>query len=160
MYWRSNEAAAQELRVCVPIRSCRYFMRILLTLLAKIFVGTRFFSPYSDASSVLPNLADVALHEKARYIIGRICRSSFDALPDPMFAVVVAVWRRPWIVFVATDASNSAVVFSLFFYAIHHFHLDRLCFGTFIISFVASSAFPTCLNCVVGNSNDGFGEGF
>jgi hypothetical protein len=158
MNWQPNEAVFQTIENYVPIRSGKYFVKVLFTTFTEVLVGTCVFPHNSDASTVLPDLANVALHKKAGQFLRNICKCNhrfFDALSYTMFAVLVAGWRRAWIILVAADASNGAIFLYVLFCAIRHLDFDRLYLRSLIVSFVASSAFSTCLNGIFGDSDDG-----
>jgi hypothetical protein len=72
-----------------------------------------------------------------------------------VLAVVVAEGWWAWVLVISTDTANGAIVLSIFFCAIRHLSLDCYYFRSFVIFFVASSAFSTCLNSIVWEGGDG-----
>jgi hypothetical protein len=97
-------------------------MQVLAALLAKIFVGARFFSHDPDTAAVLPDLADVALHKQPSGIIGDVGREErilAEGVLEAVFGVFVK-GRGALVFLVAANAANGLVLFLIIAVAVRH----------------------------------------
>jgi hypothetical protein len=97
-------------------------MQILTTLLAEILVGARFFCHDPNTTTMLPYLADVALHEQAGGIVRNIGREKWIE-PKSMLETVLGVlveWRRALVLVVAAHAANGFVLVLVITVAVRH----------------------------------------
>lgn len=96
-------------------------MEILAAFLAKIFIWGALFGHDTDTSTVLPDLANVALHEKSRDIVSNV-NCAIDLIFFGFFGLFGDTLRR-WrsgIVVKAAYAADSLIIF-LDLVAIAHF---------------------------------------
>lgn len=61
--------AAQKQERSLPIAGYVYFVQVFSALLTVVFIRCRVLTHNSDASTVLPDVADITLHEQPRHII-------------------------------------------------------------------------------------------
>ena len=115
-------------------------MQIFATLLAKILIRACFLGHDADAGTVLPDLANVALHKEAGCIVGDIGLKDgidLEALLGTAPPGVLVQGRRARVVVEAADAADGLV---LLFNIINAAHIDGFCFGHGFGSFRVSSS--------------------
>jgi hypothetical protein len=111
-------------------------VKIFATLFAKVFVRALFFALNSNAETMLPNFAGIALNEYSCEIFRNICfreRCNFTRVFDALFAVFFVNGGWAWIFVEAADAANRFVILDQFVCTVDHFY--RVLFGRFILIF-------------------------
>lgn len=106
----------------LPIARRPELMQILATLLAEVFVGTRFFGHDPNTTAVLPDLANVALYKQASGIVRNISREK-GVEPEGMLKAMLRVfveWRRPLVLVVPADAAHGLVLVLVIAVAVRH----------------------------------------
>lgn len=104
-------------------------MQIFATLLAKILIWARFLGHDADAGTVLPDLANVALHKEASCIVRDIGLEDWiniEALLGTAPPGVLVQGRGAGVVVEAADAADG---FVLLFNIINTAHTDGFWFG-------------------------------
>lgn len=97
-------------------------VEVLTTFFAEVLVGGALLCENTDASAVLPDLADVALYEEARDFLGQL-----DASEEVGFGILLPVLgilfegRRPWVFLGAADAADRLVVLLQLVVGVCHF---------------------------------------
>ena len=103
----------------LPIRCRGNPVQVLATLLTKVFLRTHRLVQDSNTTSVLPNLTDVALYEKASGVFRKDhggYRNSFwisIELRGCLSSVSIR-GRKPWVFLVTADAACHFLFFDLF----------------------------------------------
>lgn len=98
----------------LPIWRCEYLVKVAPTLLTKVLFWTRLLVLDSDTTTMLPDLANVALYEEACQVVGEVTRSwdfIVNGVLDARLGVLLARRREAGIVFETTDAANRLIVF-------------------------------------------------
>jgi hypothetical protein len=98
-------------------------VQVLVTLLAKVFFGRRVIVQDADAAPVLPHLANVALDEDARAIIGEFVRGGSPSLLGSLFLLVLDGRRQPGILQLPAHAARHFLLFLIGFGFFGLFHL-------------------------------------
>lgn len=108
---RATAFSGNVMEGCLPIACRMDLVQILATLLTEVFVGRTLFGENTDASTMLPDFADIALDEKSRYFVRQLDASKEVGLwiVLSLFRILLERWRAR--VFVeATDTSYRLVV--------------------------------------------------
>ena len=117
--------------VYIPIRSCKYFVKVFAALFTEIFLGTCVFVHDTNAPAVLPDLTNVTLQKKSGQVFRHICDSDygfFNSFSYAVFVIFVAELWRAWILVESANAANGLIVLSNLFSAIGRFDLNCLGF--------------------------------
>lgn len=102
----------------LPIVCYQNLVRFLATLLAKVFVRGRLGAEDSDASAMLPNLANVALNEEAGNIFSEL-------MCEKEVGLWGVDWRGAGILLRAADASDGLILLVLNVFASGHDNVIR-----------------------------------
>lgn len=103
------------LNSCLPIASLVNFVQVFPTLFAKVFVGGALLCHDSDTGSVLPYLADIALHIEARYVVCDIESSQYYGVwgVSRLFGFGVKGWRARVVVEPANAADGLVILLNI-----------------------------------------------
>lgn len=95
----------------IPVHSRVNLVEVFATILAKILVGGALFGENADTGAVLPNFADIALHEETRDFIRQLdaCKEIRFWIRLPAFCVVFE-GRGPRVFIEAADTTDGLVV--------------------------------------------------
>ena len=97
-------------------------MEIFPTFFAKVFVGRAFLGHDADAGSVLPYLADIALHVETGDIICDIETSKYYGVCVSRLLVFGIERRRTGIVVESADTADGLVILLDVIAAVGHFY--------------------------------------
>lgn len=127
-------------------------MQILATLLAEILIRTRLFGHDPNTTTMLPDLADVALHKQAGRIVCYIGREEgvdIDGMLKAVLGVFVERWRALVLV-VAADAANGLVLLLKITVAVGHVNCVGFCCCPFPL-FALSTGSAPCAEGFLGS---------
>jgi len=136
----------------VPIACRKYFVEVSATPFAEIFVWTGFLCHDANAGAVLPDLADVALYEKAGRLVGNIGRE--DGLDVCRFFEnrlnFLVEGRRARVVVEAANAANGLVLLLGVVIVVGCFNCLYFCRNS--VALISLSTGPTpSAKCVIGH---------
>ena len=125
-------------------------MKVLATVLAEVFVGTRFLCHDSNTKAVLPDLANVALYEESGCVVGEIGRKYgiyVDRVFETLLDVVVNRWRA-WILVKAANAADGLILFLDVFFPVTHSDYFEFCSCSLAV-FALSTGTTPCSKSVL-----------